>query len=119
VLECPVRGDVPARRTHDDRELRFGIELARQPGAPPDVVVRSDDAVGGLDEELGLLAADVRVRLLGQVILVVAAAAKQAGGMDRGRQAQAGNIEPVRAPGIGPLQGFACQILAPAACADQ
>ena len=64
----------------DDGELDLAVDLLGEPLVERDRLVGTDHAVGGLDEKLRLLAADRGVRLLGVVVLVVAAAAQ-----DRGR----------------------------------
>ena len=61
----------------------LAIDLLGEPLVEGDRFVGADHAVGGLDEELRLLAADRRVGLLGVVVLVVAAAAQDGGRSQR------------------------------------
>ena len=68
--------DVTPGFADDDGEFGFAIELLRERAVMDDVVLGSDHAVRGLDEELGLLAAGGRSCFLRIVVAVVAAAAQ-------------------------------------------
>ena len=82
VIERARGLDEAARLADDDGQFSFAIDLLRETFVEGDRLFGADHAVGGLDEELRLLAADRRVGLLGVVVAVVAAAAKDGGGTD-------------------------------------
>ncbi len=108
VLERALDRDVPSGLADHDRELGLGVELLRQSLVVDDGVAGADHAVGGLHEELRLLARDRRVRLLLIVVGVVAPAAENRRRDDRRCEPHGRERSTAGARGDGLARGLQC-----------